>query len=71
MLVTLMNLTYKETVLKTVKLISLTRELFQKLVFIIHPVKSVLKPVQSLTFLGFVLDSVSMTVTNSGENSPC
>ena len=36
--------------------------LFQELDFIIHPVKSVLRPVQTLVFLGFVLNSVSMTV---------
>lgn len=36
--------------------------LFTKLGFIIHPVKSVLRPVQTLVFLGFVLNSVSMTV---------
>jgi len=36
---------------------------FSKLGFILHPLKSVLKPVQLLTFLGFVLDSVNMTVT--------
>lgn len=47
--------------------ISDTCDLFQKLGFIIHPVKSVLKPVQSLTFLGFVLDSVNMTVTLTQE----
>jgi len=36
--------------------------LFTKLGFIIHPVKSVLQPVQTLVFLGFVLNSVRMTV---------
>lgn len=41
--------------------------LFEKLGFIIHPVKSILKPVQKLTFLGFVLDSVEMTVTLTDE----
>ena len=34
--------------------ISDTCDLFSKLGFILHPVKSVLKPVQVLTFLGFV-----------------
>ena len=33
-----------------------------RLGFIIHPVKSVLKPVQCLVFLGFVLNSINMTV---------
>ena len=36
--------------------------LFTKLGFIIRPVKSVLRPAQILVFLGFVLNSVSMTV---------
>lgn len=36
--------------------------LFTKLGFTIHPVKSVLRPAQILVFLGFVLNSVSMTV---------
>ena len=36
--------------------------LFRELGFIIHSVKSVLRPVQTLLFLGFVLNSVSMTV---------
>ena len=44
-----------------------TCELFEKLGFVLHPTKSVLKPVQSLIFLGFVLDSVNMTVTLTVE----
>lgn len=36
--------------------------LFTRLGFMIHPKKSILKPVQSLIFLGFVLNSVKMTV---------
>ena len=36
--------------------------LFQELGFIIHPVKSVRRSVQTLVFLGFVLNSVNMTV---------
>ena len=35
---------------------------FTRLGFIIYPVKSVLKPVQCLGFLGFVLNSINMTV---------
>lgn len=35
--------------------------------FILHPVKSFLRPVQVLTFLGFVLDSVNMTVSLTQE----
>ena len=41
--------------------------MFSKLGFILHPVKSVLKPVQVLTFLGFVLNSVDMTVSLTRE----
>ena len=41
--------------------------LFTKLGFHIHPEKSVFIPSQKLTFLGFVLDSIAMTVTPTGE----
>ena len=41
--------------------------LFTKLEFHIHPVKSVFIPSQKLTFLGFVLDSIAMTVTPTAE----
>ena len=37
--------------------------LFTTLGFTIHPVKSVLQPQQKIDFLGFVLDSITMTVT--------
>ena len=47
--------------------ISVTRDLFSKLGFILHPLKSVLKPVQVLVFLGFVLNSVNMTVSLTQE----
>ena len=40
-----------------------TCDLFSRLGFILHPVKSVLQPVQVLIFRGFVLDSVNMTVS--------
>ena len=49
--------------------ISDTCDLFSKLGFTLHPVKSVLKPVQVLTFLGFVLNSVDMTVSLTQEKS--
>lgn len=48
-----------------------TCNLFSKLGFILHPAKSVLKPVQVLTFLGFVLDSVNMTVSLTQEKIQC
>ena len=41
--------------------------LFTKLGFHIHPEKSVFIPSQKLTLLGFVLDSIAMTVTPTGE----
>ena len=41
--------------------------MFSKLGFILHPEKSVLKPVQVLIFLGFVLNSVDMTVSLTWE----
>lgn len=44
-----------------------TLSLFHQLGFVIHPDKSVLIPTQRLTFLGFVLDSQSMTVALTGE----
>ena len=46
-----------------------TLSLFHQLGFVIHPDKSVLIPTQRLTFLGFVLDSQSMTVTLTGEQA--
>ena len=40
-----------------------TVSLFTNLGFITHPVKYVLQPQQKIDFLGFVLDSITMTVT--------
>ena len=40
-----------------------TVKLLQSLRFTLHPEKSVLKPTQKLTFLGFVLNSKTMTLT--------
>ena len=42
-------------------------ELFEKLGFVVHPEKSVFKPTQSITYLGFVLLSKTMTVTLTPE----
>ena len=44
-----------------------TVRLFSKLGFCIHPEKSIFEPTQRLVFLGFILDSVSMTVTPTDE----
>ena len=43
--------------------------LFTNLGFTIHPVKSVLQPQQKIDFLGFVLDSSTMTVTLTGAKA--
>ena len=39
-----------------------TVSFFTKLGFTVHPVKSVLQPLQKIDFLGFVLDSTTMMV---------
>ena len=44
-----------------------TMKLFDKLGFVIHPSKSVIEPRQRITFLGFILDSVSMRITLTPE----
>ena len=44
-----------------------TIKLLRNLGFTIHPEKSVLTPTQKITFLGFILDSVKMTITLTKE----
>ena len=44
-----------------------TVKLLQELGFTIHPEKSVLVPTQQIIFLGFVIDSVKMTITLTDE----
>ena len=44
-----------------------TIELLQNLGFTIHPTKSILTPTQRITFLGFVIDSVQMTLEITEE----
>ena len=44
-----------------------TVNLFTKLGFYTHPNKSVFLPIQTLTFLGFILDSVKMTISPTPE----
>ena len=41
--------------------------LLRELGFTIHPEKSVLVPAQQIMFLGFVVDSVKMTITLTEE----
>ena len=47
--------------------IEVTLNCLQELGFVIHPVKSVLSPTQVITFLGFIIDTVNMTVTLTPE----
>jgi hypothetical protein len=42
-------------------------DLFQRAGFLIHPVKSVLIPTQVIEFLGFMIDSINMTISLPGE----
>jgi len=44
-----------------------TARLFTELGFYTHPTKSVFLPTQTLTFLGFILDSVKMTISPTPE----
>ena len=44
-----------------------TIELLKNLGFTIHPTKSILTPTQRITFLGFVIDSVQMTLEITEE----
>ena len=52
---------------KCEKAVSAAIQLFQELGFTVHPGKSQLQPKTVLQFLGFVIDSVSMTVTLTEE----
>ena len=44
-----------------------TATLFTELGFYIHPNKSIFMPTQTLTILGFILDSVKMTISPTPE----
>ena len=44
-----------------------TVALFRRLGFVVHPEKSVLIPTQQMVFLGFVIDSIAMTVSLTTE----
>ena len=46
-----------------VRNVKMSLGLFEKLGFVVHPEKSVLKPTQSITYLDSVLHSKTMTVT--------
>ena len=49
------------------KNIRATLALLRELGFTIHPEKGVVAPTQQIIFLGFVIDSVKMTITLTGE----
>ena len=42
-------------------------QLFERLGFVVHPLKSVLTPSHSITNLGLILNSVDMTITLTDE----
>ena len=42
-------------------------QLFERLGFAVHHVKSVLTPFHSITYIGFILNSVDMTITLTDE----
>ena len=44
-----------------------TLKLLQDLGFVIHPIKSVLIPTQCITFLGFIFDTINMSITLTEE----
>ena len=46
-----------------------TIAVFTKLGFVIHPQKSVLTPSTTITFLGFIINSITMTVSLSSEKT--
>ena len=46
-----------------------TVDLFTKFGFIVHPEKSILKPSQEMEFLGFIINSLTMTVGLSASKS--
>ena len=47
--------------------IQVTLKCLQELGFVVHPTKSVLYPTQVITFLGFIIDTVNMTITLTDE----
>lgn len=52
-----------DTYEKCAENIEKTVNLFSKLGFVVHPKKSILKPVQKIKFLGFLIDSTNMTIS--------
>ena len=60
-----MTIIYK--VLATRTNVEITKQLFSDLGFIVHNEKSVFIPSQEVTFLGFLLKSVTMTISLTPE----
>ena len=56
------SLQVSKTYEKSLDNVLATTELFMQLGFVVHPEKSVFKPSQRITYLGFVIDSVDMMV---------
>ena len=57
------SLLYGDTYQECMENIIVTLECLQELGFIVHPTKSVLIPTQYITFLGFIFNTVEMTLT--------
>ena len=57
----------RETEGECVRNVKLSFELFEKLGFVVHPEKLVLKPTQSIIYVGFVIHSKTMTGTLTPE----
>ena len=53
--------------LECIRNVKASLDIFQKLGFVIHPIKSVLTPVRQITYLGFIINSEVMTVTPTEE----
>jgi len=52
----------KKTYIKSITNTLSTAEFFTNLGFVVHPERSVFIPNQKITYLGFVIDSVNMTL---------
>ena len=53
--------------LECIRNVKVPLQLFERLGLNVHPVKSVLTPSHSIIYLGFILNSVDMTITLTNE----